>query len=623
MKKERYKAIDDVCTRRGLVKFGAGTNRVVYRHPEFSNILFKIAADDVGLGDNPAEFRNQQFLKPFVAKTFEISPCGTVAVVERLKPILNREEFISIAEDVFELLNTWILGKWVMADVGSKYFMNFGVRSGFGVCLIDYPYLYELDGAKLFCKAPDQNSPTGYCDGEIDYDDGFNFLVCKKCGVKYKAKELAKKIEEKIVTVKERREFNMNIKISGGSKAIKRVESSTTVLEDASVAVTGNMPVKVTPSRPATPKVQFNTGKAAEGESSIKVSTNRKATQETNPESIEKTVNGASMNHKAPDIVPREKLSTESKKVVEPESGVTVPTNNKIITAPVPAADSPVVNAVSFGEKVSSTVDTKSTPVFDMEKAIEVIIKSINKINVSEVKEDAIDRMFDKLTANVDSLSLGKLLIKLLAKAVDKDNDILVSKEMENEFFDKYYELNCRLVKNENRPDEIESTLSPIGNSGKSVMYVLTDVQDDGSSGAKTISEGFAGIAWYSARKINIAEIIPNAEENYDAIAIYDSKGNYLVDDDKMLIAVDMIDNYDLESYEMVSRSWLEGVKAQEQLGTENPFLKEDEIVVSEEPVDAEEQKEAPVGSLPAQQNEESVNEAIEKFVENEAEAKE
>lgn len=129
--KERYDAINRVCNRCGLIKFGAGTNRVVYRHPEFPDILFKIAADDVGLGDNPAEYRNQFLLKPFVAKTFEISPCGTVAIVERVNPITSREEYISVADDVFELITEWLIGKYVLADIGSRYFMNIGIRSGF------------------------------------------------------------------------------------------------------------------------------------------------------------------------------------------------------------------------------------------------------------------------------------------------------------------------------------------------------------------------------------------------------------------------------------------------------------------------------------------------------------
>lgn len=126
----KLKMIDDICKSRGLIKFASGTNRVVYRHPEFNTILFKIAYDYVALEDNMNELRNQYILKPFVAKTFEVSPCGTVAVVERVKPIKSREEFLSIADDVFTLLNEFIIGKYIMADIGTAYFMNWSCREG-------------------------------------------------------------------------------------------------------------------------------------------------------------------------------------------------------------------------------------------------------------------------------------------------------------------------------------------------------------------------------------------------------------------------------------------------------------------------------------------------------------
>ena len=179
----KYKMIDQILRCRGLVKFLAGTNRVVYRHPEFPDILFKIASDAVGINDNPAEFKNQMLLKPFVPKIFEVSPHGTVALTERVVPITSREEFLSVADDVFELITGYLLNAgYVLADFGSKFFMNYGIRKGFGVVLLDYPYLYKLDGNKLFCNKPDPKSPTGKCEGVIDYDSGYNFLHCTKCG---------------------------------------------------------------------------------------------------------------------------------------------------------------------------------------------------------------------------------------------------------------------------------------------------------------------------------------------------------------------------------------------------------------------------------------------------------
>ena len=56
---KKYKMIDDIMTARGFKKFHSGTNRVVYRYLEDKSFVVKIAVDRVGMGDNPAEFRNQ------------------------------------------------------------------------------------------------------------------------------------------------------------------------------------------------------------------------------------------------------------------------------------------------------------------------------------------------------------------------------------------------------------------------------------------------------------------------------------------------------------------------------------------------------------------------------------
>lgn len=187
--KMKYKMIDDIMRPRGFKRFAAGTNRVVYSYLEDTSFVVKIAVDRVGMQDNPAEFRNQQYLKPYVTKMFYISPCGTVGFSERVLPIKNKEEFKEIASDVFDLLVMKILGEYVVEDIGTKYFMNYGVRPGYGPVLLDYPYVYPLDGKKLFCTniLPDSGC---ICDGEIDYDEAFNNLVCTKCGKKYLACEL-------------------------------------------------------------------------------------------------------------------------------------------------------------------------------------------------------------------------------------------------------------------------------------------------------------------------------------------------------------------------------------------------------------------------------------------------
>lgn len=200
--KLKYQMIDDIMRRRGFKRFSAGTNRVVYSFSEDDRFLVKIAVDKVGMQDNPMEYKNQFLLKPYVTKMFYTSPCGTVGFVERVLPIKNKEEFKEIAPDVFEILVNKILGKYVVEDVGTKYFMNWGVRAFQSPVLLDYPYCYELDGNKLFCTK--KNPVTGeLCNGEIDYDNGFNHLVCTRCGKTYLATDLRDdSTDNKIIIIK-------------------------------------------------------------------------------------------------------------------------------------------------------------------------------------------------------------------------------------------------------------------------------------------------------------------------------------------------------------------------------------------------------------------------------------
>lgn len=148
----KFKEIDKIMRSRGFVKFISGTNRVTYRPIENNTFLVKVAIDAVGLGDNPREFRNQFIFKPFVTKVFEITPCGTLGVFERVTPITSREEFLSVASDIYELINEWFIGEYVLEDIGTKYFLNWGIRKGLtmdqGVYyrnVVDY-YLFELLG---------------------------------------------------------------------------------------------------------------------------------------------------------------------------------------------------------------------------------------------------------------------------------------------------------------------------------------------------------------------------------------------------------------------------------------------------------------------------------------------
>lgn len=236
--KTKYKLIDSLMKPKGFIRLHAGTNRIVYRHLDINTFVAKIAIDDVGLGDNPAEFKNQHLLKPFVAKTFEVTSNGVLAFSERVEPITSLASFLLISPDAFDVLVYKILGKYVIDDVGSDYFMNWGVRKGVGPCLLDYPYVYNLDSNKLYCNKPIYpNTKFPVCGGEIDYDEGFNNLVCTICGKHYIAKDLAEDIKNNLVYFKGGfdMEVRARIKIYKNGKLVSSsVKATESIVNDGS-----------------------------------------------------------------------------------------------------------------------------------------------------------------------------------------------------------------------------------------------------------------------------------------------------------------------------------------------------------------------------------------------------
>lgn len=225
--RDKLQYINQILNPRGFRKLAAGTNRICYKFLEEPSIVLKVATSRVAQRDNPNEYNNQMFLKPFVCKCFEVTPVGTIGEFERVEPITSKEEFMSIAPDVFDMLYKHIDGRYILEDIGSDYFLNYGLRKSFGPVLLDYAYMYELDGKKLYCNKPDLSSPTGTCDGAIDYDAGFNNLICEKCGKRYFAIELKKDIEKNNISINnEQGEYNMRIRLSRGNEVVMEKDTN-------------------------------------------------------------------------------------------------------------------------------------------------------------------------------------------------------------------------------------------------------------------------------------------------------------------------------------------------------------------------------------------------------------
>jgi hypothetical protein len=189
-KAEKFAMVDQIMNPRGFKRMASGTNRIAYRYEYDQSFILKVAIDSAGINDSPDELANQNFIKPFVTKIFDATPCGTVGMAERVNPIKSQYQFENIAEEVFDILQNFFIGKYVLEDIGSTFFKNWGVRDGFGPVLLDFPYLYEIDGDKLQCSVIFPNGK--HCSGLIDYDDGLNQLKCEECGQRYSARSLSK-----------------------------------------------------------------------------------------------------------------------------------------------------------------------------------------------------------------------------------------------------------------------------------------------------------------------------------------------------------------------------------------------------------------------------------------------
>lgn len=115
------------------------------------------------------------------------------------------------AEEIFDLLFSLLARGYILEDVGSNFYKNFGLRMGFGPMLWDFPYVYKLDWRKLICRKPDPI--TGQpCGGEIDYaySKGMSEIVCTRCGSRYSAKYLASAMpSEALTTINKGRGFTM------------------------------------------------------------------------------------------------------------------------------------------------------------------------------------------------------------------------------------------------------------------------------------------------------------------------------------------------------------------------------------------------------------------------------
>lgn len=98
--------------------------------------------------------------------------------------------------------------------------------------MLDYPYVYRVDEAKLFCNRVDEFGNR--CTGLIDYDAGFNHLFCTKCGKRYLALDLEDKNPVNDIVIRRGGKYPMKVTIvnSDGTRT-EPIRSSSVMVKPA------------------------------------------------------------------------------------------------------------------------------------------------------------------------------------------------------------------------------------------------------------------------------------------------------------------------------------------------------------------------------------------------------
>lgn len=414
----RLFGINEILAKRGLVKLAGGTNRVVYSHPMYPNIVIKIALDRVGMKDNPSEYYVQNLLKPFCTKIFEITEDGLIAVAEKVERVRNIKEYTEMADDIYSLYLYFVKEKGlVMEDIGVKFFMNWGNRPMFGPVILDFPYCYEIDPKKLHCKNVDEYGRI--CNGEIDYDDCFNFLVCKRCGKIHRALEISKgRFEEAIADSKLMRNLGglkMEIKITRGNTVEKTVNTPDVKKSIGKPAVAKYWRTK-TKCNDATGvssdvvKIELRRGNkkivtdalygttlaATEEEAHFKVETNRRHETEVEVVKEEPVVEETVVEEpvvEAQDVKESVKEEIEDSKTVEPEV-VEVSITDPIVEEEIEKAEeTPVVGAIPVREDTTTFAVDAIFDEEDYSKALDEIKEKKNPTTVEDtvVEEEVVN----------------------------------------------------------------------------------------------------------------------------------------------------------------------------------------------------------------------------------------
>ena len=218
---------------RGFIFCGAGNNRKTYICTYDTRVVAKIGNDKVGARANLREFYNQNILKPFCSKVYEVEPEGYLALDENVVPIKDEETFEMFQDFIYDIFVYKIMLRGIaISDAGKRSFKNWGIRRGNFPVLLDYPDMYATDPKKHYCtRKIDEYGHT--CNHPIVYSSNLDTLECSVCHQTYLPIQLAAKDGGSYTSLlKTANMYNENTE--GTKMIIKFTNGNQTIVKDLS-----------------------------------------------------------------------------------------------------------------------------------------------------------------------------------------------------------------------------------------------------------------------------------------------------------------------------------------------------------------------------------------------------
>jgi hypothetical protein len=199
--KEKAKDLDELMSKRGFRFIRGGTNRRFYEHVLIPRVGMKLATCNVGMKNNIDDIKNQDILKPFCTKIFDVARyangyySGVAEVVEAGVPVTCMDELKPYWEQLFFMFEFKIRKDDIgIEDLGLRSLTQYCIRPNFGVIICDFPTMVVIDRSKCFCtKTIDRGGIKTLCGGTIDYDGTYSYMECCKCHQKYSIQSLKAK----------------------------------------------------------------------------------------------------------------------------------------------------------------------------------------------------------------------------------------------------------------------------------------------------------------------------------------------------------------------------------------------------------------------------------------------